>query len=48
MAGTQLPASDDDLFDDVDSDRALNDPIVEQAMQQSDAEKPGRQRDPEY
>lgn len=48
MAGTQLPASDDDLFDDVDSERVANDPIVEQAMQQSDTEKPGRQRDPEY
>jgi len=48
MAGTQLPANDDDLFDDVETERAAIDPIAEQAMQQSDAEKPGRQRDPEY
>jgi CPA2 family monovalent cation:H+ antiporter-2 len=48
MAGNQLPANDDDLFDDVEPDRPRFDPVVEQAMEQSDAEKPGRQRDPEY
>jgi CPA2 family monovalent cation:H+ antiporter-2 len=48
MSGQDVPGRDDDLFDDVDGDRLAPDPIAEQAAQQSDAEKPGRQRDPEY
>jgi CPA2 family monovalent cation:H+ antiporter-2 len=48
MSGNQLPADDDDLFDDAETELTPIDPIAEQAMQQSDAEKPGRQRDPEY
>jgi CPA2 family monovalent cation:H+ antiporter-2 len=47
-SGREIPGADDDLFDDVDGDRPAPDPIAEQAAQQSDAEKPGRQRDPEY
>jgi CPA2 family monovalent cation:H+ antiporter-2 len=45
LAGAQPEASDDELADD--DDRLVVDPIIEQAMQQSDAEKP-RRRDPEY
>ena len=48
MSGKDVAGPDDDLFDDVDGDRIAPDPIAEQAAQQSDAEKPGRQRDPEY
>ncbi|MET4582734.1 CPA2 family monovalent cation:H+ antiporter-2 [Conyzicola nivalis] len=48
MSGNDVAGPDDDLFDDVDGDRPAPDPIAEQAAQQSDAEKPGRQRDPEY
>jgi len=48
MSGKDVAGPDDDLFDDVDGDRMPPDPIAEQAAQQSDAEKPGRQRDPEY
>jgi CPA2 family monovalent cation:H+ antiporter-2 len=48
LDGRELPATDDDLFDPDDDDAFAADPVAEQAAQQSDAEKPGRQRDPEY
>ena len=48
MSGQEVPGPDDDVFDDIDDDRLAPDPVAEQAAQQSDAEKPGRQRDPEY
>jgi len=48
MSGHEVPGPDDDVFDDIDDDRLAPDPVAEQAAQQSDAEKPGRQRDPEY
>jgi monovalent cation:H+ antiporter-2, CPA2 family len=46
LAGRAPEATDDDLFDEPEPEEAL-DPIVEQAMQQSD-ETVERKRDPEY
>jgi len=48
MAGQEIPSSQDDDLDALQSERAVVDPIIEQAMQQSDEQKRERTRDPEY
>ena len=47
LAGETAPSNDDDLFEPKPAEAARVDPLIEQAMQQSD-EVTERKRDPEY
>jgi len=43
-----VPTSQDDDLDALQAERTVVDPIIEQAMQQSDEQTRERTRDPEY